>query len=372
MEVFVQAAPGLEPALRGELLDLGLDGTVVPGGVTLDVPADAVARLNLHLACASRVLVTVGRFRATALGELERKAAALPWDRFLAPDHRPTFRVTCRKSRLYHTGAVAERLSRAAGVPAGTPPPESDDSCPEGTAPFVVRIARDRVVVRADSSGVHLHRRGYRLATAKAPLRETLAAGILRLAGWAPDRPLVDPLCGSGTFVIEAALRACRRAPGENRTFAFQAWPGAEPAAWQALRAEALARVRPAPAPLVGSDRDAGAVEAARANAERAGVAGAVRFRQGAVSAVEPPAGFDRPGLVVANPPWGRRVGRSRDLRDLHARLGQVVRRGFEGWTLALVSPSESLVRQADRRADRVATIPVGGVSAGVWVVDEL
>lgn len=215
MEVFVQTAPGLESALEAELRELGMAGAVEPGGVVLEADLETVALLGLRLATASRVLVTVGRFRASALAELERKAGGLPWDRFLPGDHDPTFRVTCRKSRLYHTGAVAERLTRGAGRDPSTPSPH--------TTPFVVRIVRDRVVVRADASGVHLHRRGYRRATARAPIRETLAAGILRLAEWSPESPLVDPLCGSGTFVVEAALRACRRAPGENRTFALEA-----------------------------------------------------------------------------------------------------------------------------------------------------
>ncbi len=367
MELFVQSAPGLEPALDEELRDLGYPGTVEPGGVSLESDDPSlVARLNLRLSTASRVLVTLGRFTASALPELERKAGGLPWDRFLDEGRRPAFRVTCRKSRLYHTGAVAERLTRAAGRD-----PAMDPSAPD-TTPFIVRIVRDRVVVRADSSGVHLHRRGYRLASTRAPLRETLAAGVLRLAGWDPDRPLVDPLCGSGTFVIEAGLRACRRAPGENRTFAFQAWPGADPDRVRALRAEALAGVRPAPAPLRGSDRDAGAVESATANGARAGVAGSVHFERRAISEVTPPDGALGPGLLVANPPWGRRVGQARALRDLHARLGQVARREFSGWTLALVSPSDTLVRQADRRAECIATIPSGGVSVGVWRVGEL
>lgn len=367
MEIFVQTAPGLEPALDEELRERGYAGTPEPGGVALasDDPT-LVARLNLRLATASRVLVTLGSFTASALPELERKARDLPWDRFLDGARRPAFRVTCRKSRLYHTGAVAERLTRAAGRDPGPDPTAPDP------APFIVRIVRDRVVIRADSSGEHLHRRGYRLATTRAPLRETLAAGVLRLAGWDPDRPLVDPLCGSGTFVIEAALRACRRAPGENRGFAFETWPGADPDVVRALRAEALAGVRPAPAPLVGSDRDAGAVESATANGARAGVAGSLRFERRAISEVKPPEAADAPGLLVANPPWGRRVGQARALRDLHARLGQVARREFSGWTLALVSPSDALVRQADRRAERIATLPAGGVTVGLWRVGEL
>lgn len=366
MELFVQVAPGLEPALERELADLWQRGSAEPGGIVLRGSRELVARLNLELATASKVLVTVGSFRATGLGELERKAADLPWAAFAAPGARAAWRVTTRKSRLYHTGAIAERLDRAMAAALGRPPAAEGDE-----VPFVVRVVRDRVVIRADASGEHLHRRGYRPRPTKAPLRETLAAGVLRLVDWTPDRPLVDPMCGSGTFPIEAALRAGRQAPGQQRSFAFERWPDADAAGLETLRAEALRRVVPVEVPIVGTDRDAGAVEAARDNARGAGLSSPPRFERAAISEARPPDGAEG-GLLVCNPPWGRRVGDPGPLRDLHARLGQVARRHFAGWTLALVSPSAELVRQADRRAQRVATIPVGGVTVGVWSVPEL
>jgi len=341
---------------------------IEPGGATIEGDVGTVARLNLHLACASSVLVTLGAFRATALGELERKAAQLDWSPFLRPGQAVSFRVTTRKSRLYHTGAVAERLTRAAGgVAAEVEAPGEEQDAQR----FVVRIVRDSVTIRADSTGEHLHRRGYRLQTGRAPLRETLAAGVLRLAAWDPHTPLVDPMCGSGTFVIEAALRACRRAPGDHRSFSFQRWPGYDPEAWMRLRAEALRSIRPAPSPLVGSDRDAGAIAASNENAERAGIAGSVAFLERSISEATAPSS-DTHGLLVSNPPWGRRVGNAGALRDLYARLGQVARRHFAGWALAVVSPEPSLVRQLDRRAESITSIPTGGVSVGIWRVDRL
>lgn len=362
MELFVQVAPGLEPALEQELAELGLAGTTEPGGVVLDGSLELVARLNLHLATASRVLVTVGEFRATGLAELERKAAGLPWHHFVRGGSRARWRVTARKSRLYHTGAIAERLDRAVEGAVGGAGGGAD-------IPFVVRVMRDQMVIRADASGEHLHRRGYRLHPTKAPLRETHAAGVLRLIGWHPEQPLVDPMCGSGTFPIEAALRARKRAPGVLREFAFEQWRGVDPGAVARWREEAIGRAQPAAPPLIGSDRDAGAIEAARANALAADVT--PRFERAAISEVRPPDGMEG-GLLICNPPWGRRVGDPGPLRDLHARLGQVARRHFAGWTLGLVSPSAELVRQVDRRAERVATIPSGGVSVGVWRVEDL
>ncbi len=372
LELFVQTAPGLEPALASELGELGVGPfDVEAGGISLAGGLDLVARLNLHLACASSVLVTVGTFRASALGEFERKAAALDWSPFLRPGTGVEFRVTTRKSRLYHTGAIVERLEKAVGGVVGGAPSHGPRGPAEPIQRFVVRGVRDRWIVRVDASGEHLHRRGYRLQTGRAPLRESTAAGVLRLSGWDPDTPLVDPLCGSGTFVIEAALRASRLPPGAKRAFAFESWPGFDAGGWTRLRRSSAEAVRAAAELLLGSDRDAGAVAAATANAERAGVSSAVHFRRQAISQLEAPE-TTSPGALVCNPPWGRRVSASRDLRDLHARLGQVARREFSGWRLVVVSPDRTLVTRVDRRMQSIARIPVGGVSVGIWMVEQL
>ncbi|MCS6910799.1 MAG: methyltransferase, partial [Anaerolineales bacterium] len=219
---------------------------------------------------------------------------------------------------------------------------ENDESA---TAPaaqlIVIRLVHDVCTISLDSSGELLHRRGYRLATAKAPLRETLAAGVLLASGWTPDRPLLDPFCGSGTLPIEAALLALAIAPGYARDFAFRYWPGYDAALFDSLRAQSHA---PAPVALriSGSDRDAGAIEAARANAERAGVAASVEFVQRSVSAITPPADS---GWVVTNPPYGLRVSQNRDLRDLYAAFGKVLRERFRGWQVAFLCPDAALAR---------------------------
>jgi putative N6-adenine-specific DNA methylase len=211
-------------------------------------------------------------------------------------------------------------------------------------------VLRDEVTISADASGTLLHLRGYRQAVAKAPLRETLAAAMLLGAGWRGDSPLLDPMCGSGTIPIEAALLARNVAPGlaaasrEPRAFAFTAWPGHDAAAWERAVAEAQGAILPAaPVPVAGSDRDAGAVEAARANAERAGVAGGVDFAVRPVSAMEPPAG---PGLLICNPPYGVRVGESDALRNLYAALGRTARARCPGWTVALLAAERKLEGQ--------------------------
>jgi putative N6-adenine-specific DNA methylase len=205
-------------------------------------------------------------------------------------------------------------------------------------------VARDVCTVSADTSGALLHRRGYRQAVAKAPLRETLAAAMLLGSDWPGTVPLIDPMCGSGTIPIEAALLARRIAPGLGRVFAFHRWPGFDASAWNRLVAEARRNELPAsPVAIRASDRDAGAVEAARANAQRAGVGPDVEIDRRSISAIEP---TGNAGWVVTNPPYGLRVAEADSVRDLYAALGNVLRTRFRGWKLAMLSPGESLERQ--------------------------
>ena len=373
---FAIAAPGLEPVVGAELEALGIGGTVEAGGVAWRGDMASVARANLWLRSASRVIVRVAEFRARTFWELERHATRLPWARFLAAGVRPEFRVTSRKSRLYHTEAIAERLHAAAaragaavGVAIGEPlgdagTREDDDGYDDDRPPgqlFVVRIVRDLCTISADTSGQLLHRRGYRQAVAKAPLRETIAAAMVLASGWpgVGDAPLLDPMCGSGTIAIEAAMMARRIAPGLGRDFAFERWPGFEPDTWDRIRAEAVAGQRGrVPAAIRGSDRDAGAIDSARANAERAGVAADIEFDVRAVSAIEPPPGR---GWVVTNPPYGIRVGDARLVKDLYAALGNVLRARCAGWRVALLSPDPGLERQVALELDeRFATVNGG------------
>ncbi len=351
LDLYAVTAPGLESLTAGELTGLGLTPTdTEPGGVAFEGTLEDVARANLWLRTASRVLVRLGSFQARALGELERKAGDLPWRAWLPAGTALRVRATCKKSRLYHQKAVGERIVTASGgTPAETAVAADPDEPDEADAQLVVvRLFRDECTISLDSSGALLHRRGYRLATAKAPLRETLAAGLILASGWDPATPLADPFCGSGTIPIEAALLARRIPPGLTRDFAFLHWRGADPAHWRALLAAARAAILPhAPAPIVGADRDAGAIEAAVANAERAGVSADIGWRREAISSFEAPAGV---GSLVSNPPYGVRVSEGRELRDLFARLGSVARERLAGWRVTLLLPEAPLERATGLR----------------------
>ncbi len=341
LDCYAITPPGVEALTVRELAALGIAvGVTEPGGASFRADLRGLATANLELRTASRVLVRLGTFHASAFHELERRASRLPWESYVPPGGAVSFRVTSRKSKLYHQDGIAERLAVAvARRVAGAHGADAADA-----QSFVVRLFRDECTVSADASGAHLHQRGYRLATAKAPLRETLAAAMLLAACWDGTVPLLDPMCGSGTIPIEAALLARRVAPGLARHFALERWPSFDPQVWRATVARAEERVLPrTAAPILGSDRDAGAIEAATANAGRAGVLGDIVFRRAAVSALDPPPG---PGLVVTNPPYGVRMGQSRDLRDLYARLGQVLRRSCPGWSVALLSARAELARQ--------------------------
>ena len=364
LSAFAVTAPGIEPLCAAELRALGIDGRVVEGGVEWTGDIASVMRANLWLRTASRVLVRVAEFRAKAFFELELNAKKIPWATYLAPGARVAFRVTARKSKLYHTGAIAERLGGAvtAAVRGAQVVDFTDDEEATGALPqlFVVRFAHDVATVSVDSSGALLHLRGYRQAVAKAPLRETLAAATLLGADWTGDVALTDPMCGSGTIPIEAAMIARRIAPGKRRTFAFLDWPNVDRAQWTQLVDDAVKQELPAsPVAIEGSDRDEGAIVAARANAERAGVTGDVVFAVQPISAIgaAPP-----PGLVVSNPPYGVRVGESDRLRNLYAQLGNALRAKRSGWRLALFSADKQLERQTKLEFDERFRTKNGGI----------
>jgi putative N6-adenine-specific DNA methylase len=309
--------------------------------------------------------VRVAEFRAKTFFELERSARKIDWERFVPQGGAARFRVTCRKSKLYHSGAVAQRFAEAvahrvsSAAIADAQTEEDDDSVAAGQL-FIVRFLHDVCTVSADSSGELLHRRGYRQALAKAPLRETLAAAMLLGAGWTGEIPLVDPMCGSGTIPIEAARLARRIAPGRDRRFAFLDWPETNLAAWQARVDQARdGELERSPVAIGGADRDAGAIDAASTNAERGGVRGDVDLRVQAISALT---SDDSRGLIISNPPYGTRVGERTRLRNLYAQLGNVVRQKRPEWTLALLLSDRQLEAQVGLPFREVFETRNGGI----------
>ncbi len=371
MAGFAVTHPGLEPVLASELIRLGLaPGEPVAGGCPFNASFEQIVLANLCLRTATRVLVRVASFRARSFIELERHAKRVDWPRFLRQGVAVHFRVTSKKSKLFHEKGIAERLVNAvlamgggvdiAASRAGADLEERDVAIPTTIQRFVVRFHYDECTISADTSGPLLHRRGYRHASAKAPLRETLAAGLLLSSGWDGSTPLIDPMCGSGTIPIEAALIARRLAPGLARRFAFEQWPGVDPTLIAKIRSKvASVALAKSPVPLIGSDRDGGAVAASRANALAAGVGPDVEWRQGAVSTLSPP---DPPGWIVINPPYGARVGDRTKLRDLYAQFGNVLRRVCPGWRVAMISADRILEGHVGLRWRNIGTTDNGGI----------
>ena len=365
-DCFAIATPGFESVVEQELRALGIDSAhAEEGGVAFRADDRGLFAANLHLRAASRVLVRIAEFTAKSFAELERRAKPIAWKPFVPARSRVTFRVTCKKSRLYHSDAVAQRLEKALvaavpGVEVGRATSDDVDESDATSQLIIVRFAHDVCTISADSSGELLHRRGYRLATAKAPIRETIAAGCLLALGYDGAIPLVDPMCGSGTFAIEAALIARNIAPGARRRFACESWPGFDSASVRRVRAEATAAERPSvAAPIHASDRDAGAVKATRSNAERAGVCGDITIAECALSAIDLPAGL---GLCIANPPYGTRVGERDVLRNLYAQFGNVARAKLPGWRVALVSAERSLEAQTKLPFEEALKFSNGGI----------
>ncbi|HUE95869.1 MAG TPA: hypothetical protein VMN39_04390 [Longimicrobiaceae bacterium] len=384
LELFAVTAPGLEALAQAELAALGIAAEPEPGGAGFEGDDTALYRANLRLRTASRVLVRMARFRARSFIELERHARRVEWRTYLGVGAPFSLRVSSRKSKLYHERAVAERFGRwigeetgarlagSAGGPGAADGDEEEMEAADGGQLFVVRFLRDECVVSADSSGALLHRRGYRQEVAKAPLRETLAAAAILAAGWRGGSPLLDPMCGSGTIPIEAALIARRIPPGlataarEPRAYAFQHWPRFDRSLWDRVVAEARRELLPAAGvPIAGSDRDEGAIAAARANAGRAGVGDDIGFEVAALTAATVPAGR---GLLLCNPPYGVRMGETKALRDLYAAVGKLARTELVEWEVGLLAADAGLVRQTGLEMREVLATRNGGIPVRLYV----
>jgi len=389
LSLFAVAPPGLEDLTRAELFALGVNHPrAVPGGVEFEGFLSHLYKINLWSRTASRVLVRLGEFQAIAFDELLRKAAGLPWEHFLRPGQPVSVRAACHKSKLYHSDAVAERVMLAIEDHFGhKDSPQRRDPAKrsgagereeekENLATFassrlnsevIVRIAHDHCTISLNASGAHLHQRGYRLQTAKAPLRETLAAALLRHANYDSARPLLDPFCGSGTFAIEAALMARNIAPGLNRRFAFIDWVNFDTQEWgEQLRNARAAMIKTAPSIIIASDRDEGAIAAAQANAARAGVAASIQFSIRAISAIEPPS--KTPGLLIGNLPYGERVGS--EVRDLYAQFGKVVKEKCPGWRVGIIAGSAALAKQTRLAFGEPLVIENGGLRVPFVLAD--
>jgi putative N6-adenine-specific DNA methylase len=340
---FAVTAPGLEAICAMELAAQWPDVEPRPvvGGVSFKARLDQGMLANLTLRTAGRVLMRMARFPAAHFAQLEKAFKDLAWELYLAHDTPLAVRVSARKSRLHHSEAIAERLMAAVEARrravAFAPGPETGETAPQIV---LVRADHDRFTVSLDASGDLLHKRGLKTNVGPAPIRETLAAAILRHVGYTGAEPLLDPMGGSGTFSLEAAMLACRIPPGWYRDFAFQRWPAFRPKRWAYLRRACEAAIRRTPpAPIWSFDRDPAACNRVEAALQRGALRQAVAVESRDFFDIDPRTLSPTPGVAVINPPYGRRMGSAAESRALFARISDQLVRCYGGWKVGLIAP---------------------------------
>jgi putative N6-adenine-specific DNA methylase len=363
-EIFLAVPPGLEDVLCAEVREKGFtDPQVQPGGVTIQGGWPDVWRANLEIRGASRILARIASFRVVHLSQLDKRSRKLPWADVLRADVPVKVEASCKASKIYHAKATIQRIETAIKEELGAPISADAKVCVRA------RIDNNVCTLSIDTSGELLHRRGHKEAVGKAPMRETLAALFLSQCGYEGLEPVVDPMCGSGTFIIEAAEIAAGLAPGRAREFAFEYLASFDPVGWEALKARAASPL--ADVMCHGSDRNSGVIQMCGANAERAGVADRVDFKTLPVSELTPPDG--PPGLVIVNPPYGARIGDKAKLRGLYRNLGNTMRTRFKGWRVGLVTTDVALAKATGMPFGRPGRpVDHGGLMIRLFVTDAL
>jgi len=351
MDLIATSTFGLEAVVGRELKALGYaEQRTEDGRIGFRGDATAIARTNLRLRSADRVLVRLGEFEARDFGVLFDRTKALPWSDWLTPDATFPVRGKSVRSQLHSVPdcqaivkkAIVEHLKQFTRT----------TWFPENGPEFAVEVAllKDRATLTIDTTGPGLHKRGYRKLVGAAPIKETLAAGLLQLSHWNRDRPLLDPFCGSGTIAIEAALLGRNIAPGLDRTFPAERWPLVPQRVWDEARAEARdLALPPLSEPLLGSDIDSSAIELARRHAAQAGVEADVRFEKGDVRQLRTHRKY---GCLVTNPPYGERLGDADEIGPLYDEMARAFRR-LDTWSLYVLTAYSEFERHMGRKADR-------------------
>lgn len=352
-ELIVPCHFGLEAVLKREIYDLGYEVTQVEDGrITFLGDEEAICRGNIFLRTTERVLLKVGRFKAETFEELFQGIKALPWEEYIPADGK--FWVTKAssiKSKLFSPSDI-QRVAKKAMVERLKQEYHLDWFSEEGSSyPVRIFLMKDEVTVTLDTTGESLHKRGYRYLTSKAPLTETLAAALILLTPWQKDRILVDPFCGSGTFLIEAAMIAAGIAPGMNRHFLSETWENIIPEGlWGECFEEARDMVNAdIETDIQGYDIDGDVIKAARDNARRAGVDHLIHFQQRGVSDLHHPKKY---GFVITNPPYGERLEEKEALPELYGQIGQAYR-GLDSWSMYMITSYEDTEKYIGRKADK-------------------
>jgi putative N6-adenine-specific DNA methylase len=347
-EFFVVTAPGLEHLCHDELMRLPLsrrESAIVTGGIEFKGRLHDCYLANLKLATANRILMRIAHFKANTFHKLYKKIAQFPWELYFAGGSELKLRVSSKQSRLYHKGAVAEYFEKAIAKRLGEYGPRTvDGNAVTDRQQIFVRIVEDQFTVSLDSSGELLHKRGLKSYRAVAPMRETLAAAVLRLAGYNETEPLIDPMCGSGTFSLEAAMMVKHIPPGWFREFAFMGWPGFSAGRWQHLRKSCEAAFATKNAPQIfASDNDEATCAAMSQSVEEYQISDAVQVACGDFFQLDPADLTDKKGLIILNPPYGMRMAGKETGEEFFAAICSQLKKVYGGWQLALIIPEKHL-----------------------------
>jgi putative N6-adenine-specific DNA methylase len=366
---FATCARGLEPVLAGELNALGASQVEAGrGGVTFHGDAAMLYRACLWLRTAVRVLRPVHEFDAHSPDELYDAVRTINWHDWMTPDHTLAVDCNVRDSAITHSQYAARRVKDAIcdqfRERVGRRPSVDTEQPMIG---LNLHISKNRAILSLDSSWDSLHKRGYRPIQTIAPLNEALAAGLLLHAGWNGTTPLVDPLCGSGTFCVEGSWIALNRPPGLTRKwFAFQGWIDFDRPLWNAIRDDARRAVKKdLPVPIVGSDVRQDAIDFAHANARAAGVGHVLQFAKRDVKDARPPC--DTPGTIICNPPYGERIGEEKEWIGLHVRIGEVIESYWKGWKLFVFTSNTMLAKKVGLRVVRKTPFFNGSLECHLW-----
>jgi putative N6-adenine-specific DNA methylase len=346
-DYFAVTLPGFERLCADELIRLSDTiriTRIANGGVSFNGRLTDVYRANLQVRTAGRLLMRLARFKATNFQQLEKQIQKIPWELYLPWGTIPQFHTTTCHSRLYHSGAIAQRIGEnisAHWSEQGATPARSDNQA------LFIRLQDDGVTVSLDSSGAPLYRRGIKTHTATAPMRETTAAGILRSAGYRWDRPLVDPMCGAGTFSLEAAMMAKKIPPGLFRDFAFMQWPAFRPRQWAYLKKTATEKTKSFTRTVIWtSDADGRAVAGLKDCVSNNRFEDAVFVYQANFFSLQPEKISTQKGLIVLNPPYGHRLSAEGDVERAYIDIATKLEKDFKGWKVALLVPKEGLARR--------------------------
>lgn len=356
MRIFDLLVPchfGLEAVLKREIYDLGYEITKVEDGrVTFEGDEEAICRANIFLRTAERVMIQVGRFKATTFEELFQGIKNLPWEEYIPEDGKFWVKkASSINSKLFSPSDI-QSIAKKAMVERMKQNYHKEWFKEDGAAyPVRIFLLKDEVTVALDTSGDSLHKRGYRTMTSKAPLTETLAASLILLTPWRKDRILVDPFCGSGTFPIEAAMIAANIAPGMNRDFTAEEWTNLiDRKLWYECVKEAEDMIdTTVKVDIQGYDIDGDVIKAARENAKRAGVEHMIHFQQRAVADLSHPKKY---GFIITNPPYGERLEDKADLPELYTQIGQAYQR-LDSWSMFLITSYTDTEKYIGRKADK-------------------